>query len=133
MKRVVLWSVLAFLMLVPAASAAPLDFGRQTWNVLPSGQSGSLPPDEHSVDQLRIYDALTPLSGDVTPNSITSYFKSARFFAPKGGPVTRPKRGVKIRRDSKWGVPHIQARTRSDVYWAIGWTTAQETPMTACL
>jgi acyl-homoserine lactone acylase PvdQ len=125
-KRVVLSSVLAFLMLVPAASAAPLDFGRQTWNVLPSGQSGSLPPDEHSVDQLRIYDALTPLSGDITSNSITSYFKSARFFAPKGGPVTRPKRGVKIRRDSRWGVPHIQARTRSDVYWAIGWVTAQD-------
>ena len=126
MKRVVLLSLLGFLMMVPAANAARLDFGKQTWNVLPSGQSGALPPDEHSVDQLRIYDALTPLSGDVTRNSITSYFKSARFFAPKGGTVTRPKRGVKIRRDGKWGVPHIEARTRSDVYWAIGWATAQD-------
>ena len=37
MKRVVVLSLLAFVMLVPAASAARLDFGKQTWNVLPSG------------------------------------------------------------------------------------------------
>jgi acyl-homoserine lactone acylase PvdQ len=126
LKRVVLLSLLAFVVLVPAASAARLDFGKQTWNVLPSGQSGALPPDEHSVDQLRIYDALTPLGGNVTRSTIPRYFKSARFFAPEGGSVTRPKRGVKIRRDAKWGVPHIEARTRSDVYWAIGWATAQD-------
>ena len=91
MKRVVLSSVLAFLMLVPTASAAPLDFGKQTWNVLPSGQSGSLPPDEHSVDQLRIYDALTPLSGDVTRNSITRYFKSARLLRARRAAPSRDR------------------------------------------
>jgi acyl-homoserine lactone acylase PvdQ len=126
LKRVVLSSLVAFVMLVPAASAARLDFGKQTWNVLPSGQSGALPPDEHSVDQLRIYDALTPLGGNIGPGTIPRYFKSARFLTPKGGPIARPGRGVAIRRDTRWGVPHIQARTRSDLYWAIGWATAQD-------
>ena len=126
MKRVVLAPVLAFLILVPSAHAARLDFGKQTYNVLPPGQSGSVPTNEQSVDQLRIYDALTPLLGNITPNSIKRYFKSAGFFAPDGGVVTRPRSGVKIRRDRQWGVPHIEGRTRSDVYWAVGWVTAQD-------
>jgi acyl-homoserine lactone acylase PvdQ len=125
-KKVVLASLLILLAVAPAASAQRLDFGKQTWNVLPPGQSGSLPPDDHSVDQLRIYDALTPLFGDIRRGTIPRLFKSARFFAPKGGSVTRPRRGITIRRDGKWGVPHIRARTRSGVYWAIGWTTAQD-------
>ena len=57
---------------------------------------------------------------------ITALFKSARFFAPKGGTVDRPKRGLTIRTDRRWAVPHIQGRTRSDVYFGIGWVTARD-------
>jgi acyl-homoserine lactone acylase PvdQ len=115
--------VLAF---APAAQAAPLDFGKQTFNIMPPGQSGALPPDENSLDQLRLYDALTPLFDDVQPRHVEGLFKSARFFAPKGGTVERPRRGITIRRDTRFGVPHIRGRTRSDVYFAIGWVTAQD-------
>jgi acyl-homoserine lactone acylase PvdQ len=111
---------------VPAASAARLDFGRQTWNILPPGQSGALPPDNYSTDQLRLYDALTPLFGDVGASDIPRLFKSARFFAPKGGRIERPRRGIVIRRDRRFNVPHIRGRTRSDVFFAIGWVTAQD-------
>ena len=114
------------LILVPNASAAPLDFGKQTWNLLPPGQSGSLPANKHSTDQLKLYDALTPLLGDIGRSDIPRLFKSARFFAPEGGTVERPKRGITIRRDRRWGVPHIKARTRSDVFYAVGWATAQD-------
>src|ERR671917_240265 len=50
-----------------AASAGPLDLGRQTYMLLPPGQAGALPPVDNSLDQLRLYDALTPLFGDVRP------------------------------------------------------------------
>ena len=108
------------------AGAARLDFGKQTYNILPPGQSGALPFDRHSTDQLPLYDALTPLFDDVRPSHIKRLFKSARFFAPKGGRIDRPKKGVVIRTDSKWGVPHIRGRTRSDVFFGIGWSTARD-------
>ena len=108
------------------AFAARLDFGKQTYNILPPGQSGAIPPDRHSTDQLRLYDKLAPLFDDVGPRDIKRLFKSARFLAPKGGSVVRPKRGLKIRTDRKWGVPHIEGRTRFDVFFGIGWTTARD-------
>jgi acyl-homoserine lactone acylase PvdQ len=123
-KRIVV--PLLVLAMAPAAQAAPLDFGKQTFNILPPGQSGSLPPDENSLDQLRLYDALTPLFDDVRPRHVKGLFKSARFFVPKGGTVERPRQGITIRRDSRFGVPHIRGRTRSDVHFAIGWVTAED-------
>jgi acyl-homoserine lactone acylase PvdQ len=124
---VLLATMAGFLLLTAApASAAKLDFGKQTWNILPPGQSGALPPDRHSTDQLKLYDRLTALFDGVTAKDVPRTYKSARFFAPKGGPVVHPKRGLSIRTDRKWGVPHIQGRTRSDVYFGIGWATARD-------
>jgi acyl-homoserine lactone acylase PvdQ len=117
---------LLFLALAPAAQAARLDYGKQTYSLLPPGQSGSVPPNDNSLDQLRLYDALTPLFDRVGPRDVGRLFKSAKFFAPEGGTVERPRKGISIRRDRRWGVPHIRGRTRSDVYWAIGWATAQD-------
>ena len=114
------------LALATAASAAPLDFGRQTYSVMPPGQSGAIPAEENSLDQLPLYDALTPLGGDIRPRHIDRFFRSARFFEPRGGSVDRPRRGVTIRRDRQWGVPHIRGRTRADVFFAIGWVTAED-------
>ena len=129
MKRVVVAAAMmaaSFVLIAAPASAAPLDFGKQTWNILPPGQSGALPPGRHSTDQLRFYDRLTALFDGVTARDIPRTYKSARFFAPKGGPVVHPKRGLSIRTDRRWGVPHIQGRTRSDVYFGIGWATARD-------
>jgi len=129
MKRVAVGAAMMaalFVLIAAPASAARLDFGKQTWNILPPGQSGALPPDRHSTDQLKLYDRLTALFDGVTAKDIPRTYKSARFFAPKGGPVVRPKRGLTIRTDRKWGVPHIQGRTRSDVYFGIGWATARD-------
>src|SRR5215218_1039178 len=129
MKRVAVGAAMMaalFVLIAAPASAARLDFGKQTWNILPPGQSGAIPPDRHSTDQLKLYDRLTALFDDVTARDIPRTYKSARFLAPKGGPVVRPKRGLKIRTDRRWGVPHIQGRTRFDVFFGIGWTTARD-------
>jgi acyl-homoserine lactone acylase PvdQ len=117
---------LAALGAVPGvAGAAPLDFGGTIRNVLPPGQAGGLPATPSSVDQIPLYDGLTPLGGSVGAGDLTRYFKSARFGEPKGGPVTRPRAGLSIRRD-RWGVPHVKGRTRSSVVFGAGWVTAQD-------
>ncbi len=107
------------------AAAAPLDFGGTIRNVLPPGQAGGLPVTPNSVDQIPLYDGLTPLGGNVGAGDLTRYFKSARFGEPKGGVVTRPRAGLSIRRD-RWGVPHVKGRTRSLVVFGAGWVTAQD-------
>ena len=117
-------AVLAFLGSAGPA-AAKLDYGSTTLNILPPGQTGSLPADKNGTDQLPLYDGLTPLFDQIRAGDLTTYFKSARFFAPRGGAIERPKAGVQIRRDS-WGVPHIRGRTRSGVFYGTGWVTAQD-------
>jgi hypothetical protein len=67
---------------VAAASgdAAPrIDFATVALNVLPPGQAGDLGVGRHSVDQIALYDGLTPLGANVTARDLTRYFKSARF------------------------------------------------------
>jgi acyl-homoserine lactone acylase PvdQ len=118
-------TMLALALAVPATSGAQLDFGGTVRNVLPPGQSGAFPAVPNSTDQIPLYDGLTPLGGNVGPDALDRFFKSAAFGEPAGGPVTQPRPGVTIRRDS-WGVPHIDGRTRSDVMFGAGWVTAQD-------
>lgn len=93
--------------------------------MLPPGQTGDLPPDANGTDQIKLYDGLTPLFGDVGRSDLKRFFKTERFDAPKGGKVTRPRKGLRIRRD-RFGVPHINGRTRADVLFGAGWVTAQD-------
>ncbi|HEU0019539.1 MAG TPA: penicillin acylase family protein, partial [Thermoleophilaceae bacterium] len=107
------------------ATAAPLDFGGTVRNVLPPGQSGALPAAPNSTDQISLYDGLTPLQGNVGPGAVTRYFKSAAFNMPRGGRTVRPRKGLSIRRD-RYGVPHVQGRSRALVTFGAGWVTAQD-------
>ncbi len=118
--------------LAPVASAAgPPDFSSpgQAWNVLPPGESGSSSPGPHSVDQLPLYDGLTPLFDQVTDADLPTYFKPNTFGL--GGetptsveqPPARP--GLRIDRDSK-GVAHVFGTTRGDVMYGAGWVTVTD-------
>jgi acyl-homoserine lactone acylase PvdQ len=110
-----------------AGEAAPrIDFARVALNVLPPGQAGDLGAGRHGVDQIALYDGLTPLGANVTQRDLTRFFKSARFGV-EGRPesTVRPRAGVRIVRD-RWGVPHVYGRTRADVEFGAGWVTAQD-------
>lgn len=126
-RHAITFAVLAGLLLaVPASvTAARLDYGGTLLNVLPPGQAGALPPTANSTDQIRLYDGLTPLEGRVGPSDLRRFFKSARFNLPRGGPAVRPRKGLTIRRD-RWGVPHVNGRTRALVMFGAGWVTAQD-------
>ncbi len=118
--------------LVPAASADGLpDYSApgEAWNVLPPGESGSLTPGPHSVDQIPLYDGLTPLFDQVTDADLPTYFKPNIFGLGSETPtsVERPpaRPGLRVDRDSK-GVAHVFGDTRGDVMYGAGWVTVED-------
>jgi acyl-homoserine lactone acylase PvdQ len=117
--------VTALLSIAPAADAAR-DYGKLTLNLLPPGQAGAASPTAHSIDQLKLYDALTPLQGNVSAADVRNYFKPATF-RPTGKTRTEatPRAGVRIVRDT-YDTPHITGSTRRDVLWGAGWVTAED-------
>jgi acyl-homoserine lactone acylase PvdQ len=94
--------------------------------ILPPGNYGGLPTTDNSTDQLPLYDALTPLRGNVTDTDIQNLFLP-EDFQPIGATheeVTgRP--GVQILYDS-YGVAHVTGETRADVAFGAGWVTARD-------
>lgn len=117
----------ALLVLAPAAVAR--DYADEALNVIPSGQYGSVPPPPGADEQARLYDALTPLRGEVGPEDLQRTFKSARLGLAGAPAPTRveavPRAGVTIVRD-RFNVPHITGATRDDVTWATGWVAAED-------
>jgi acyl-homoserine lactone acylase PvdQ len=126
-RRALALAAAAALVAIPAAGGAPrADDAATALNVLPPGQSGDLLFPPNAKDQLRLYDGLTPLGGDVKPRDLTRYFKPERFGVT--GRVVRaevPRAGVKILRD-RWDVPHVYERTRADVEFGAGYATAED-------
>ena len=94
--------------------------------VLPPGNYGGLPTTDESRDQIPLYDALTPLRGDVTDADIDANFLP-EDFAPVGAtreePTGRP--GTTILYD-EYGVAHVSGLTRADLAFGAGWVTARD-------
>jgi len=115
------------LAVAPAAVAgtakAPGDTARY---ILPPGNYGGLPTNDDSLDQLPLYDALTPLRGNVTDSDLERLFLP-EDFAPVGEvreeQTGRP--GLRLIYD-EYGVPHVYGDTREDMAFGAGWTTARD-------
>src|SRR5262249_38828386 len=105
------------------ASARGQDF---SYDILPPGQYGNLPTNAHSTDQLPLYDALTPLRGNVSVDDIQRLYKP-EDFEPNGATtvVETGRPGLTILRDS-FGVPFIYGTTLEDVWFGVGFVTAQD-------
>ena len=125
-----LWVVgaaLAFL-LGPIEAATPeRDHAAAAWTILPPGENGSLAFDRNTTDQAKLYDALTPLRGDVTARDLARYFKPAPLGLGRDEAQKRerPRSGVTIVRDS-FGVAHVTGKTQGDVAFGAGWVTAAD-------
>ena len=94
--------------------------------ILPPGNFGGIPTNENSLDQLPLYDGLTPLRGDVSDADIDELFLPQNF-EPIGEPTEEPtgREGVTILYD-EFGVPHITGETREDLAFGAGWVTARD-------
>mgnify|MGYP001018558937 CR=1 FL=1 len=128
LRRVLGVCVGVLLVAAPAtASAAKTDFAGSAFNVLVPGESGGIPADANSTDQAKLYDALTPLRGDVSMSDLAKYYKSERFGAQGSGQRVEPtgRSGLTITRDS-FNVPHINGKTRADVFFGAGWVAIED-------
>jgi penicillin amidase len=112
---------LALLAIAPTAAAS----GTARY-ILPPGNYGGIPTNGDSLDQLPLYDALTPLRGNVTPSDINRLFLPENF-APVGPThdenTGRP--GLRLTYDD-YGIPHVYGKTRADVAFGAGWSTARD-------
>jgi acyl-homoserine lactone acylase PvdQ len=127
-------ALIATLLAASAVVLAPLqaapqqrrDYAAAAWSILPPGENGSLTFDRNTTDQAKLYDALTPLFGNVTARDIRRTFKPAPLGAPvQGRTRERPRAGVTIARDS-FGVAHVTGKTEADVAFGAGWVTAAD-------
>ncbi len=117
---------------VPAFVVAPAAAGPRAGStdtaryILPPGNYGGVPTTANSRDQLPLYDALTPLRGHVTASDINRLFLP-EDFTPIGATheekTGRP--GLRLIYDS-YGIPHVYGKTRADVAFGAGWTTARD-------
>ena len=107
----------------PPTSSIAVD---RSFHILPPGNYGGIPTGEHSLDQLPLYDGLTPLRGDVTEADLEALFLP-QDLEPVGETTEEPtgRDGVEILYDS-FGVPHITGETREDVAFGAGWVTARD-------
>jgi acyl-homoserine lactone acylase PvdQ len=111
-----------------APPSGPHDYAQAAFDILPSGQYGSVPPPAQAADQAKLYDALTPLSGNVTARDLTRFFKSERLGTDGQGPLrveptVRP--GLRIVHD-KFHVPHVYGTTDDDVMFGAGYVEAED-------
>jgi acyl-homoserine lactone acylase PvdQ len=94
--------------------------------ILPPGNYGGLPTTAQSRDQLPLYDALTPLRGNVTDADIERNYLP-EDFRPIGATteVATGRPTVQVRYDS-YGIAHVYGQTRYDVAYGAGWVTARD-------
>jgi acyl-homoserine lactone acylase PvdQ len=127
-----------------AGAAVPAPYGKNDSggfrNVLPPGENGLdnfaqllafrgpglLPP--HFADQQPLYENLLYASPDLTAAQVPAYFKDATFGVPPGQveATIEPRPGVRIQRDSAYGVPHIYGDTRADTMFGAGYAGAAD-------
>jgi len=122
---------------IAASPASAKDYGatNSMFNVLTPGQAGDLISSANSVDQGKMYDALTPLRGNVTMADLqgTSYYKSEEFVTlqnnvtPAGMRCSHPpgKAGIWVCNDS-FKVPHVLVTNRADGAWVMGFLAARD-------
>jgi acyl-homoserine lactone acylase PvdQ len=94
--------------------------------ILPPGNYGGLPTTDDSLDQLALYDGLTPLRGNVTDADIESLYLP-QDFAPIGETTVEEtgRDGLEVLYD-EFGVAHITGETRADVAFGAGWVTVRD-------
>jgi acyl-homoserine lactone acylase PvdQ len=113
-------------------SASAPDFATPggAFNVDPPGQFGGFPPfPSYATDQLTLYDSLTPKFDQVTDADLPNFFKE-NVFGLGSSPLKRTESvpghpDLSIKRD-KYEVAHIDAPTRADVMFGIGYVTAED-------
>ena len=133
-RRAGLGVLMAGLLVVLGASAAaasaaePEDFSGSAYQILAPGDGGYPPfgPSSSTYDQGLLYDALTPLMGNVTTANLETNYLSEKCGVT--GEVIEEENlapGLVIKRD-KNNIPHVYGQTRDQVMFGSGWVAAKD-------
>ncbi len=108
----------------PDPPAEPID--DRAFYILPPGNYGGIPTTANSLDQLPLYDGLTPLRGEVTDADIENLYLPQNF-EPVGETVDEPvpREGTTVVYD-EYGIAHVTGETREDLAFGAGWVTARD-------
>jgi len=98
----------------------------RAYYILPPGNFGGLPTTVNSLDQLPLYDGLTPLRGNVTDADIDRLYLP-EDFKPIGETTEEPtgRTGTTVLYD-EFGVAHITGETREDMAFGAGWVAVRD-------
>ena len=109
------------------AATAKRDYASAAYSILPPGENGGLTFDRNTTDQAKLYDALTPLQGNVGDSDLRRLFKPAPLGLgqAKATKLEHPRAGVTIARD-RFDVAHVSGKTQADVAFGAGWVTAAD-------
>jgi hypothetical protein len=127
-RKLVLQAALLGALALWPVSASAKDYSIIARDIVPSGQYGSYPPPANATQQAQMYNALTPLFGNVTQSDLLADFKPDKLGSAAVGPLnpeTVPHAGLTITRDP-YDVPQIRGKTRDDVTWGAGWVEAED-------
>jgi acyl-homoserine lactone acylase PvdQ len=115
-----------------ASASEPEDFSGPAFQILAPGEGGFPPPERaknSTFDQGLLYDALTPLQGNVTTENLEHLYLPEKFGAGvgPGEPIAEEPLGpgLVIKRD-KNDIPHIYGATRAQVMFGSGWAAAED-------
>ena len=110
----------------PSTTEAPAITEDRAYYILPPGNYGGLPTNDNSLDQLPLYDALTPLRGDISDDDLDAYFLP-QDFEPIGQTTAEDtgRPGTTVVYD-EYGIAHVTGETREDLAFGAGWVTARD-------
>ncbi|MEZ5259780.1 MAG: penicillin acylase family protein, partial [Ilumatobacteraceae bacterium] len=110
----------------PTTAPPPAITTDRAYYVLNPGNYGGLPVTDDSLDQLPLYDGLTPLRDDVTEADLDRFYLPENF-EPVGATTEEPtgRPGTTIEYD-EYGVAHVTGETREDLAFGAGWVTGRD-------
>ena len=82
----------------------------------------------HATTEIAAYDGLVQAYPKLTDQQLRTRFFKQRLFGPIGDPerTYRPRAGVTVIRDARWGEPHIFGETDEDMAFGAGYVTAED-------
>jgi acyl-homoserine lactone acylase PvdQ len=124
-KSLVLLALCTAVLAAGAGGAPPrIDFAGVAYDILPPGENGGVQFNANTNDQAKMYDALTPLFDKVGASDLAKDFKP-NTFAAKGKRENVLRRDVVVTRD-RFGVAHVNGKTRNAVFYGAGWVAAED-------
>ncbi|MEM9519312.1 MAG: penicillin acylase family protein [Actinomycetota bacterium] len=98
----------------------------RAYYILPPGNYGGLPTNDDSLDQLELYDGLTPLRDEISDADIDASFLPMNFEPVGDTEVLDVGRDDVTVTYDDFGVPHIVSETRAGLAFAAGWVTGRD-------